>query len=63
MTDTHTDHVHNETLTNLTSADGEPFLIVQKEGDSYYPDSLAYFVGGDVYSVIADSKDTGGAFI
>ena len=63
MTDTHTDHVHNETLTNLTSADGEPFLIVQKEGDSYYPDSLAYFVGGDVYSVIADAKDTGGAFI
>jgi quercetin dioxygenase-like cupin family protein len=62
MTDTHTDHVHNETPANFASLDGQPFLIVSKEGDSYYPNEPAYYVGGDIYTVIADVQDTGGAF-
>jgi quercetin dioxygenase-like cupin family protein len=36
-------------------------LFVQREGDAYYPDNPAFFVGGDIYTVLVDGVATGGA--
>ena len=41
---------------------GVDSLIVAKAGDKYYPTEPAYYVGGDIYTVIANSEETGGAF-
>jgi quercetin dioxygenase-like cupin family protein len=36
-------------------------LFVSKEGDAYYPNNPAFYVGGDIYTVLATAEDTGGA--
>jgi quercetin dioxygenase-like cupin family protein len=36
-------------------------LFVAKEGDAYYPNNPAFYVGGDIYTILATAEDTGGA--
>jgi hypothetical protein len=38
-------------------------LFIPKEGDAYYPNNPAFYVGGDIYTILAAAQDTGGALL
>jgi quercetin dioxygenase-like cupin family protein len=38
-------------------------LFIPKEGDAYYPNNPAFYVGGDIYTILAMAEDTGGALL
>lgn len=56
-----TSHSHSTPHVPVTG-DGLSSLVVAKDGDNYYPTEPAYYIGGDIYTVIANPQETGGAF-
>lgn len=63
MSGVHPEHTgeHPDPTAPMTT-DGVDFLVVAKDGNNYYPTEPAYYVGGDIFTVIADAEETGGAF-
>lgn len=55
------EHYHGGFNGTLEISSLDP-LVIPKQGDAYYPDSPAFYVGGDIYTLIADVEDTGRAF-
>ncbi|BAY62546.1 Na-Ca exchanger/integrin-beta4 [Calothrix brevissima NIES-22] len=53
------EHSHGNTPPPV-AANRAKYLIVEKEGNAYFPDNPSYYVGGDIYTVLASAQNTGG---